>query len=44
VRKSEAEEMHERLKRAKAVHFDVSEKLRQTRDNVLHKDSELQGL
>lgn len=44
VRKNEGEEMQERLKRVKAQHFDITEKLRQNKEAVIHKDSELQGL
>jgi len=44
VRKSEGEEMQERVKRVKAQHFDITEKLRQNKEAVIHKDSELQGL
>jgi hypothetical protein len=41
VRKNEGEEMHERLKRVKAQHFDITEKLRQNKEAVIYKDSEL---
>ena len=44
VRKSEGEEMQERVKRVKAQHFDITEKLRQNKEAVIHKDRELQGL
>ena len=44
VRKYEGEEMHERLKRIKGHHFDITEKLKKSKDAVLQKDSELQGL
>jgi hypothetical protein len=44
IRKGESEELLERLKRAKGIQAEQTERLRLMRDQVVQRDSDLQGL